>query len=136
MNDLILHCRSESTEKEKNKIRRDIFLIHGQMWYWYTSKRGEKTLSECKQRRTSLSDFIMPTLLEALEEKYGHAHNSDIEEAEMLVSIFVPKRPPRQRWLKNAFFIIITFQWISHCFENISFSFSLTLIHYDVRFLQ
>ncbi|KAG5680830.1 hypothetical protein PVAND_010312 [Polypedilum vanderplanki] len=38
----------------------------------------------------------MPTLLEALEEKYGYAHTSDIEaEAELLVSIFVPKRPPR-----------------------------------------
>lgn len=42
----------------------------------------------------------MPTLLEALEEKYGYAHTSDIEaetEAELIVSIFVPKRPPRVR---------------------------------------
>lgn len=45
----------------------------------------------------------MPTLLEALEEKYGlygqtSSDISDIEtEAELLVSIFVPKRPPRIR---------------------------------------
>lgn len=44
----------------------------------------------------------MPTLLEALEEKYGGIGQtsdiSDIEaEAELLVSIFVPKRPPRLR---------------------------------------
>lgn len=41
----------------------------------------------------------MPTLLEALEEKYGGiGQTSDIEaEAELIVSIFVPKRPPRLR---------------------------------------
>jgi hypothetical protein len=39
----------------------------------------------------------MPTLVQALEEKYGYANNSDVEaETEVLVSIFVPKRPPRQ----------------------------------------
>lgn len=38
----------------------------------------------------------MPTLLEALEEKYGgFGQTSDTEAAEILVSIFVPKRPPR-----------------------------------------
>lgn len=51
---------------------------------------------EKQRRRLNFCDFIMPTLLEALEEKYGYAHTSDIEaEAELLVSIFVPKRPPR-----------------------------------------
>ena len=45
----------------------------------------------------------MPTLLEALEEKYGgFGQTSDISDiesdaAELLVSIFVPKRPPRLR---------------------------------------
>ncbi|CAG9804600.1 unnamed protein product [Chironomus riparius] len=40
----------------------------------------------------------MPTLLEALEEKYGgFGQTSDLSEAEaeLIVSIFVPKRPPR-----------------------------------------
>lgn len=44
----------------------------------------------------------MPTLLEALEQKYGCSHTSDVEsEAELLVSIFVPKRPPRQRYYES-----------------------------------
>lgn len=41
----------------------------------------------------------MPTLLEALEEKYGcsqNANDPDAEQHELLVSIFVPKKPPRQ----------------------------------------
>jgi hypothetical protein len=40
----------------------------------------------------------MPTLLEALEEKYGFRSNTILEsDAGQLVSIFVPKRPPRIR---------------------------------------
>lgn len=41
----------------------------------------------------------MPTLLEALEEKYGMEPDEKEEhvEEEVLVSIFVPKLPPRQR---------------------------------------
>lgn len=43
--------------------------------------------------------LIMPTLLEALEEKYGCPQNTidnESEQHELLVSIFVPKKPPRQ----------------------------------------
>lgn len=39
----------------------------------------------------------MPSLLEALEEKYGLRHEFPTEEA--LVSIFVPKIPPRLRFV-------------------------------------
>lgn len=42
----------------------------------------------------------MPTLLEALEEKYGFRAITDDQmngEQELLVSIFVPKRSPRIR---------------------------------------
>lgn len=37
----------------------------------------------------------MPSLLEALEEKYGLKYVSDFDNNEELVSIFVPKLPAR-----------------------------------------
>lgn len=37
----------------------------------------------------------MPSLLEALEEKYGRKYVSDLENNEELVSIYVPKLPAR-----------------------------------------
>lgn len=37
----------------------------------------------------------MPSLLEALEGKYGLGGGCDLETQEALVSIFVPKLPPR-----------------------------------------
>lgn len=37
----------------------------------------------------------MPSLLEALEDKYGLGGNCDLETQESLVSIFIPKLPPR-----------------------------------------
>ena len=84
----------QSTERTHNNYygyKCDI-LIHIEETYKYT-----KAESNNKQR-----SFIMPTLLEALEEKYGGfgqtSDISDIEpEAELIVSIFVPKRPPRLR---------------------------------------
>lgn len=39
----------------------------------------------------------MPTLLEALEEKYGFAQTSDIEAEPELLVLRLPKRTPRQR---------------------------------------
>lgn len=48
----------------------------------------------------------MPTLLEALEEKYGFAETSDIEPEPELLMLRLPKRTPRQRWLS---FIINSF---------------------------
>jgi hypothetical protein len=61
----------------------------------YTKAAAESS----KGKRNKQRSFIMPTLLEALEEKYGgFGQTSDIEaEAELIVSIFVPKRPPRLR---------------------------------------
>lgn len=41
----------------------------------------------------------MPTLLEALEEKYGFAETIDIEAEPELLMLRLPKRTPRQRWL-------------------------------------
>jgi hypothetical protein len=40
----------------------------------------------------------MPTLLQALEEKYGFAETSDIEAEPELLMLRLPKRPPRQRF--------------------------------------
>lgn len=37
----------------------------------------------------------MPSLLEALEEKYGLKYSSDFDNDDNLVSIFVPKLPAR-----------------------------------------
>jgi hypothetical protein len=39
----------------------------------------------------------MPTLLEALEEKYGFAQTSDIEASPELLMLRLPKRTPLQR---------------------------------------
>lgn len=41
----------------------------------------------------------MPTLLEALEEKYGLKYVSDFDNNEELVSIYVPKMPARMRFV-------------------------------------
>lgn len=40
----------------------------------------------------------MPTLLEALEEKYGYAQTTDIEAEPELLMLRLPKRTPRQRF--------------------------------------
>lgn len=53
----------------------------------------------------------MPSLLEALEEKYGL--RNDLTTEESLVSIFVPKIPPRLRFVN--YFLILFF--LSH-FQN------------------
>lgn len=50
----------------------------------------------------------MPSLLEALEEKYGL--RNDLTTEESLVSIFVPKIPPRLRFVN--YFLILFF--LSH----------------------
>lgn len=47
----------------------------------------------------------MPSLLEALEEKYGLRNDCTTEES--LVSIFVPKIPPRLRFVIFYYIIFI-----------------------------
>lgn len=52
----------------------------------------------------------MPSLLEALEEKYGL--RNDLTTEESLVSIFVPKIPPRLRFV-NYFLILFYFFYLT-----------------------
>lgn len=49
----------------------------------------------------------MPTLLEALEEKYGFAQTSDMEAEPELLMLRLPKRTPRQRWLSIVIYLFI-----------------------------
>jgi hypothetical protein len=51
----------------------------------------------------------MPTLLEALEEKYGYAQTSDIEAEPELLMLRLPKRTPRQRFDFQLSFIATSF---------------------------
>jgi hypothetical protein len=71
-----------------------------QMWYWVIEEEKNQTAKEA-----DWSQFAMPTLLEALEEKYGYAGTSDTEAGPelFLLELRLPKRTPLQRWLCIAF---------------------------------
>lgn len=60
----------------------------------------------------------MPTLLEALEEKYGFAQTSDIEAEPELLVLRLPKRTPRQRWLSLWLSIVISPDLASHIYRS------------------
>lgn len=65
-----------------------------QMWYWDIGDTQQET-----KVGNRVQFVAMPTLLEALEEKYGFAQISDIEAEPELLMLRLPKRTPRQRWL-------------------------------------
>lgn len=67
------------------------------MWYWDIEETKNKIRN--RQRRSPTWNYFiaMPTLLEALEQKYGFAETSDKEAEPELLILRLPKRNPRQR---------------------------------------